>query len=124
VRGAEHRQALRAAAVSGDASYFLGTDSAPHVDPLKESACGCAGIFSATNTLSVLAEVFEQEGALDRLEGFVSLHGPAFYRLPVNEDTITLRRGAPVSYPAKIETGDGPVTVFDPGFPLHWRVEA
>jgi dihydroorotase len=120
----EHRLALRAAAVSGDPSYFLGTDSAPHVDPLKEAACGCAGIFSATNTLSVLAEVFEQEGALDRLEGFVSLHGPAFYRLPVNEERITLRKGEVVPYPAKIDTGDGPVTVFDPGFPLHWRVEA
>ena len=120
----EHRLALRAAAISGDASYFLGTDSAPHVDRLKEAACGCAGCFTATNTLSILAEVFEQEGALDRLEGFVSLHGPAFYRLPPNEETITLRKGEAVSYPAKIETGDGPVTVFDPGFPLHWRVEA
>jgi dihydroorotase len=120
----EHRLALRAAATSGDASYFLGTDSAPHVDKLKEAACGCAGCFTATNTLSILAEVFEQEGALDRLEGFVSLHGPAFYRLPVNEDRITLVKGETVPYPAKIETGDGPVTVFDPGFPLHWRVEA
>jgi dihydroorotase len=120
----EHRLALRAAATSGDPSYFLGTDSAPHVDRLKEHACGCAGCFTATNTLSILAEVFEQEGALDRLEGFVSLHGPAFYRLPVNEDRITLRKGEPVPYPAKIETGDGPVTVFDPGYPLHWRVEA
>ncbi len=119
-----HRLALRAAATSGDPSYFLGTDSAPHVDPLKEAPCGCAGIFTATNTLSILAEVFEQEGALDRLEGFVSLHGPAFYRLPVNAETITLRKGEAVRYPAKIETGDGPVTVFDPGFPLHWRVEA
>jgi dihydroorotase len=120
----EHRLALRAAAVSGDPSYFLGTDSAPHVDRLKEHACGCAGIFTATNTLSILAEVFEQEGALDRLEGFVSLHGPAFYRLPPNEERITLRKGEVVPYPAKIDTGDGPVTVFDPGFPLHWRVEA
>ncbi len=120
----EHRLALRKAATSGDPSYFLGTDSAPHVDALKESACGCAGCFTATNTLSILAEVFEQDGALDRLEGFASLHGPAFYRLPVNEDTITLRKGEPVAYPGKIETGDGPVTVFDPGFPLHWRVEA
>jgi dihydroorotase len=120
----EHRLALRSAATSGDPSYFLGTDSAPHVDRLKEHACGCAGCFTATNALSILAEVFEQEGALDRLEGFVSLHGPAFYRLPVNADTITLAKGEVVPYPAKIDTGDGPVTVFDPGFPLHWRVEA
>ena len=116
--------ALRKAATSGDPRFFLGTDSAPHVDALKETACGCAGCFTATNTLSILAEVFEQEGALDRLEGFASLHGPAFYRLPANEDRVTLRKGAPVAYPAKIETGDGPVTVFDPGFPLHWTVGA
>jgi dihydroorotase len=118
----EHRLALRAAATSGDASFFLGTDSAPHVDPLKENACGCAGCFTATNTLSILAEVFEQEGALDRLEAFASLNGPAFYRLPPNEARITLTRGAPVAYPDKIATGDGPVTVFDPMMPLHWQV--
>ena len=117
-----HRLALRAAATSGAACYFLGTDSAPHVDALKEHACGCAGCFTATNTMSILAEVFEQEGALDRLEAFTSLNGPAFYRLPPNEDRITLTKGAPVAYPAKIETGAGPVTVFDPMMPLHWRI--
>ena len=120
----EHRLALRAAATSGEASFFLGTDSAPHVDPLKESACGCAGCFTATNTMSILAEVFEAENALDKLEAFVALNGPAFYKLPVNDATITLRKSAPVTYPSKIETGDGPITVFDPGFPLHWHVEA
>jgi dihydroorotase len=118
-----HRLALRAAAVSGDARFFLGTDSAPHVDPLKECGCGCAGIFSSINTLSCLAHVFEQEGALHRLEAFASLNGPAWYGLPVNTETITLRRDAePVEFPGKIETGDGPVTVFDPMVPLHWRV--
>ncbi|WP_375690340.1 dihydroorotase [Pseudooceanicola sp. LIPI14-2-Ac024] len=120
----EHRLALVKAATSGADRFFLGTDSAPHVDPLKEHACGCAGCFTATNTMSVLAEVFEAEGALDRLEGFTSLNGPAFYRLPANEATITLTKGDPVTYPAKIDSGDGPVTVFDPGFPLHWRVDA
>ncbi|MFY0691150.1 MAG: dihydroorotase [Paracoccaceae bacterium] len=120
----EHRLALRAAATSGEASFFLGTDSAPHIDPLKESACGCAGCFTATNTMSILAEVFEQEDALDRLEAFASLNGPAFYGLAPNEDTLTLTRGAPVTYPEKIESGEGPVTVFDPGFPLHWHVSA
>jgi dihydroorotase len=118
-----HRLALREAATSGDARFFLGTDSAPHVDALKEAACGCAGCFTATNTLSILAHVFEEMGRLDRLEGFTSRHGPAFYGLPVNEETITLRKGAPVAYPARIETGAGPVTVFDPGVPLHWHVE-
>ncbi len=117
-----HRLALRAAATSGNSRFFLGTDSAPHIDPLKENACGCAGCFTATNTLSVLAEIFEQDGALDKLEGFVSLHGPAFYGLPLNETTVTLEKGDQVSYPTKIDTADGPVTVFDPGFPLHWRV--
>jgi dihydroorotase len=118
----EHRLALRAAATSGDARFFLGTDSAPHTDPLKESACGCAGCFTAPNTLSILAHVFEEENALERLEGFTSLHGPAFYGLPPNEARITLTKGDPIAYPARIETGDGPVTVFDPGFALHWRV--
>ena len=118
----EHRLALRSAATSGDPRFFLGTDSAPHTDANKESACGCAGCFTATNTLSILAQVFEEEGSLDRLEGFTSLHGPAFYGLPPNESRITLTRGDPVTYPDRIESADGPVTVFDPGFPLHWRV--
>ncbi|WP_428516751.1 dihydroorotase [Roseovarius sp.] len=118
----EHRLALRAAATSGDTRFFLGTDSAPHVDSAKETACGCAGCFTATNTLSILAEVFEQENALDRLAGFASEHGPAFYGLPVSTDTITLTRGDPVAYPPRIDTDDGPVTVFDPQMPLHWRV--
>lgn len=118
-----HRQALRKAAVSGDARFFLGTDSAPHVDPLKECACGCAGIYTSINTMSCLAHVFEQENALDKLEAFASLNGPAWYGLPANEETITLvKRDQPVDFPQKIYTGAGPVTVFDPKFPLHWYV--
>ncbi|MFN4272686.1 MAG: dihydroorotase [Aliihoeflea sp.] len=121
----EHRLALRAAATSGDPRFFLGTDSAPHIDPLKETACGCAGIFSSINTMACLAHVFEEEGALDRLEAFASLNGPAFYRMAPNEERVTLVRLAEqVSFPGKIETGDGPVTVFDPMFPIHWNVEA
>ncbi|UWR04524.1 dihydroorotase [Ruegeria conchae] len=118
----EHRLALLTAATSGDARFFLGTDSAPHTDANKEMACGCAGCFTATNTMSLLAEMFERADALEKLEAFTSLNGPAFYRLPANEETITLTKGDEVVYPAKIESGDGPVTVFDPGFPLHWRV--
>ena len=118
----EHRLALRAAATSGDSRFFLGTDSAPHTDANKESACGCAGCFTATNTLSILAHVFEDEGALDKLEGFTSRHGPAFYGLPESDATITLTKGEAVTYPDHIMTEDGPVTVFDPGFPLHWQV--
>lgn len=118
----EHRKALVDAATSGDERFFLGTDSAPHTDANKEMACGCAGCFTATNTMSLVAEVFDRASALDKLEGFTSVNGPKFYRLPVNDQTITLQKGEPVSYPDKIETRDGPVTVFDPGFPLHWRV--
>ena len=118
-----HRLALRQAATSGDARFFLGTDSAPHIDPLKECGCGCAGIFSAPVTMSCLAHVFEQDNALDRLEAFTSLNGPLFYRLPVNEDFITLEKCTePLQVPEKIMTGAGPVTVFDPGFKLHWKV--
>jgi dihydroorotase len=76
-----HQLALREAATSGEASFFLGTDSAPHLDGAKESACGCAGVYNAPNTLSCLAHVFEEEGRLDQLEAFASLNGPAFYRL-------------------------------------------
>lgn len=118
-----HRQALRKAAVSGDARFFLGTDSAPHVDASKECGCGCAGIYTSINTMSCLAHVFEQENALDRLEAFTSLNGPAWYGLPANEETITLvKREEPVEFPVKIFTGAGPVTVFNPKFPLHWDV--
>ncbi|UWQ27365.1 dihydroorotase [Leisingera sp. M523] len=120
----EHRLALRAAATSGDARFFLGTDSAPHTDPNKESGCGCAGCFTATNTMSLLAHVFEEEAALDKLAGFASENGPAFYGLPVSGETLSLAKGdVPVVFPEKIETGDGPVTVFDPGFDVHWRAE-
>jgi dihydroorotase len=123
VKRERHRLALREAATSGDPRFFLGTDSAPHADHTKEAPCGCAGVFNAPNTLSCLAHVFEEEGALDRLEAFTSLNGPAFYRLAPNAETITLiKQAEPVRYPDKIETGAGPVTVFDPGFPLHWRV--
>ncbi len=119
-----HRAALVQAATSGDPSFFLGTDSAPHVDAAKETGCGCAGCFTATVTMSVLAHVFEAADALDKLEAFASLNGPAFYKLPPNEGTITLTKGGALSVPEKIDTGDGTVTIFDPGFPLHWHVEA
>ncbi len=118
-----HRLALRKAAISGDPRFFLGTDSAPHADAMKELACGCAGCFTATNTLSILAQAFEDDGALDRLEGFTSLFGAAFYGLPANEEKLTLtREDVAAAYPPKIMTEAGSVTVFDPGFPLHWHV--
>ncbi len=120
-----HRLALVNAAVSGDPRFFFGSDSAPHTNAAKQSACGCAGCFTAPNALSILAAVFEREGGLDRLEAFVSHHGADWYGLPRNEDTITLtKRETPVAYPAGIETGAGPVTIFDPMFPLHWEIAA
>lgn len=116
-----HRLALRAAATSGDPRFFLGTDSAPHVDAAKESACGCAGCYTAPVALPLTAHVFDEDGALDRLEAFVSLNGPAWYGLAPNEGTVTLTRGhRPVQ--AKLTTGDGAITVFDPGFEIGWHV--
>src|SRR6202030_3993620 len=87
-----HRLALRRAATSGNPRFFLGTDSAPHTVPAKETACGCAGVFTAPAALEIYAEVFEEEGALGCFEAFASLNGPRFYRLPANERRVTLRR--------------------------------
>ena len=88
----KHRRAVRRAATSGSPKFFLGTDSAPHTRGAKESSCGCAGIFNAPYALEAYATVFEEEGALDLLEAFASENGPNFYRLPLNEGTITLER--------------------------------
>jgi dihydroorotase len=114
-----HRLALRKAATSGSAKFFLGTDSAPHAVSAKESACGCAGIFNAPYALESYVMVFEEEGALDKFEGFASLHGPAFYKLPVNEGTVTLRK-APTEIPASIDCAGTPVVPFHAGETLGW----
>ena len=124
VKRERHRRALRAAATSGDTRFFFGSDSAPHTVHAKESACGCAGIFTAPVALGWLAQVFEEEVALDRLEAFASLNGPMFYGRPPNEDRLTLvRQNRPVDVVESLETGAGPVRVFDPGAPLYWRPE-
>ena len=117
-----HRDALVALATSGFPRVFNGTDSAPHANDTKENACGCAGCFTSPIALSCLAEVFDEADAMDRFEAFVSRNGPAFYGLPVNDDTLTLEKGDPLDLPTEVETGAGPVTVFDPARPLHWRV--
>ncbi|MEN0079331.1 MAG: dihydroorotase [Pseudomonadota bacterium] len=123
VKRSTHQAALRRAATSGNARFFLGTDSAPHTDPNKETACGCAGCYTAPVTLSCLAHVFEEENALEKLEAFASLNGPAHYRLEPNDARITLeKRDTPVDAPGKRDSADGPITVFDPGHPLHWHV--
>ena len=117
-----HREALVAAATGGDKRFFLGTDSAPHATDTKENACGCAGCFTAPVALSCLADVFERAGALDQMAAFTSRNGPRFYGFPVNDGTITLTKGDAVDWPNEIETGAGPVTVFDAGRPLFWHV--
>jgi dihydroorotase len=117
-----HRQALCAAATSGEACFFLGTDSAPHSDAGKLAPCGCAGCFTATNTLSILAHVFDEAGALPRLGDFAACFGADFYRLPRNTGRLRLEKGEAVGYPQSITVGDDRVTVFDPGFELRWRV--
>jgi dihydroorotase len=117
----KHRLALRRAATSGSARFFLGTDSAPHAIPTKETACGCAGIYTAASAFELYAEVFDDEDALDRLEAFASLNGPAFYRLPVNEARVTLRRDA-CAVPAHIGHGELAVAPFRAGETLRWRL--
>jgi dihydroorotase len=112
-----HRLALRKAATSGNPKFFLGTDSAPHVIAAKESACGCAGIFNAPYVVESYAAVFDEEGALDKLEGFASEHGPHFYGLQLNTGTITLERGQH-QVPAEIEG----VVPFHAGETLGWRL--
>jgi len=120
-----HRQALVEAVTSGDTRFFLGTDSAPHLDHAKESACGCAGVFNVANALSVVAQVFEQQQALDKLEGFVSLHGPQFYGLSLNQGQVTLERCEQAqAVPPKLRLAEGDITVFDPLLPVYWRVQA
>lgn len=115
-----HRTALRRAAVSGNPKFFLGTDSAPHQKQDKESACGCAGIFSAPVALESYALTFDEEGALDRLEAFASEFGPRFYGLPLNEGTITLHRETQ-TVPETVAQGDVAVVPFHAGETLAWR---
>ncbi len=116
-----HRLALRAAAVSGDPHFFLGTDSAPHLIQDKESSCGCAGMFTAPVALELYAQVFDEEQALDKLEGFASLHGPQFYSRPVNTELVTLIRSSWQPSRTLSVGGDDNVRVFCPGGTLHWR---
>jgi len=115
----EHRLSVRKAATSGSPKFFLGTDSAPHAREAKESACGCAGIFNAPFALESYLAVFEEADALGRFEAFASLNGPRFYGLPVNEETITLKRDE-VHVPDEING----VVPFHAGETLRWRLLA
>jgi dihydroorotase len=117
-----HREALVAAVTSGNARFFLGTDSAPHARSTKENACGCAGCYTAHAGIELYAEVFDAAGSLDRLEAFASLNGPAFYGLAPNTDTITLQRESwtvPSHYPY---LGDDPLVPLRAGETLAWKL--
>lgn len=117
----EHREAVLAAAISGDAKFFLGTDSAPHPLRDKHSACGCAGIYSAHAGIELYAEAFEAAGALAKLEAFASHHGADFYRLPRNTGTLTLRR-APARVPDSLPFGDDVLVPLRAGGQVAWQV--
>lgn len=118
----QHRLALREAATSGEAQFFLGTDTAPHAVSAKEAACGCAGIFTAPTAMELYAQVFDEEQALDRLEAFASLNGPAFYGLAPNEQAVTLRR-EPWIPPDAVPVADGgSVKPFLAGETINWRL--
>ncbi len=117
----KHRLALRRAATSGSAKFFLGTDTAPHEIHRKEMDCGCAGIFNAPYALESYAAVFDEDGALDRLEGFASEYGPRFYGLPLNEGTVTLERAA-VEVPAVLVHGEIRLVPFHADEVLGWRI--
>ena len=117
----EHRLALVTAATSGDERFFLGTDSAPHAIGAKEAACGCAGCYTALHAIEMYAEAFEQAGALDRLEAFASFNGPAFYNLPRNEGTITLKRES-WTLPATVPMGETELVPLNGGQTIHWKM--
>ncbi len=119
----KHRLALRQAATSGEAQFFLGTDTAPHAARAKESGCGCAGVYTALNALELYAQVFEEENALPCFEAFASLNGPRFYKLPVNDGTVTLEK-ADWHVPETVPVGDtGDVLKpFQGGETLHWKL--
>ncbi|WP_293881885.1 dihydroorotase [Sphingomonas sp.] len=120
IKRERHRLALRKAATSGSSKYFLGTDSAPHATSVKEAACGCAGIFNAPHALESYATVFDEEGAIDRFQGFASENGPRFYGLPQNVGTVTLER-SPVAVPTHLTCGETDVAPFQAGETIGWR---
>ena len=117
----EHRRALVAAATSGSDKFFLGTDSAPHAASLKEHATGCAGCYTALSAIELYAEAFEAAGALDRLESFASFNGPAFYGLPRNSGTVTLRKQA-WTLPESLPFGDAELKPLRGGEALAWKL--
>lgn len=120
LKAERHRQALVKAATSGNQKFFLGTDSAPHAVSAKESACGCAGIYSAAAALELYAEAFEQANALDKLEGFASFYGADFYGFPRNTETVTLEKRS-WQMPNNLEFGKEKVVPFRAGQDIYWQ---
>ena len=118
-----HRQALLKAVASGSDRFFLGTDSAPHATHLKEHASGCAGCYTALSALELYAQAFESMGALDRLEGFASFHGPDFYGLPRNQGTVTLKKQA-WTLPEELPYGQTSIKPLCAGEEMAWRLIA
>jgi len=116
-----HREALVAAATSGNPKFFLGTDSAPHARDAKEAACGCAGVYTAHAALELYAVCFEEAGALDKLEGFASRFGPQFYQLPVNGGSVTLERDE-WTVPASLPFGAGQLVPLRAGETIPWKI--
>ena len=117
----EHRLALVTAATSGDERFFLGTDSAPHAQGAKEAACGCAGCYTALHAMELYTEAFARAGALDKLEAFASLNGPAFYGLEPNKGTITLKREQ-WTLPADLPFGDSKLIPLNAGETINWKM--
>ncbi len=117
----QHRQALVAAATGGNARFFLGTDSAPHPQGLKEHACGCAGCYTALHAMELYAEAFERADALDQLEAFASINGPAFYRLPKNRGSVTLVRES-WTVPEQLPLADSNVVPLNGGESINWKL--
>jgi dihydroorotase len=120
----EHRAALRRAATSGEPSFFLGTDTAPHLRHLKEAPCGCAGVFSAPVAIEAYLKVFAEEGALDRFEAFASLNGPAFYGLPPNEERVTYVQEARPVREAVAVPEEGEIVCLFGGETIDWALSA
>lgn len=119
----QHRQALVRAATSGSPQFFLGTDSAPHPKGLKEHSCGCAGCYTALHAMELYAQAFEDAGALDKLEAFASVNGPAFYGLPRNEGTVILKKEA-WTLPAELPFGDTSIVPLNGGETMRWKLAA
>lgn len=119
----EHRLALVEAATSGNAKFFLGSDTAPHISSDKESDCGCAGIFNATYCISILAEIFDKNNSITKLENFISLNGASHYNLKPNKTKITLvKDDISINFIDSIKVKDNRIVVFKPDFPVFWRV--